>query len=252
VQPNVPGTQGYNLYSYVANNPTTATDPTGNTAFFDLALRVGTISLRALAWKALAFVARHIVEVLLLELAVVTGVGSAVLAHQVQDALSHTPSQDPPNPPSLATKIAAAITAASVILCTLFCEARKPSAIADAVFLVDAFNGYPPAVAIVQKTNLFVTPRVKTEFLFVNVVARKAWLSSNSIGDYPNPVDSGALYNEVVNRQQGEPDAEFVATASGRLITGFTRDQNLYNTVFKTILVSSKFKGTNVPIQLVK
>ncbi len=30
VQPNAPGTQGYNLYAYVANNPTTWTDLSGN------------------------------------------------------------------------------------------------------------------------------------------------------------------------------------------------------------------------------
>jgi RHS repeat-associated protein len=29
VQPNAPGSQGYNLYSYVGNNPTTETDPAG-------------------------------------------------------------------------------------------------------------------------------------------------------------------------------------------------------------------------------
>ena len=32
VQPNAPGTQGWNLYSYVANNPTTWVDPSGNLA----------------------------------------------------------------------------------------------------------------------------------------------------------------------------------------------------------------------------
>jgi hypothetical protein len=30
VQPNAPGTQGYNLYAYVANNPTTWLDPSGH------------------------------------------------------------------------------------------------------------------------------------------------------------------------------------------------------------------------------
>ncbi|HEY4668234.1 MAG TPA: RHS repeat-associated core domain-containing protein, partial [Tepidiformaceae bacterium] len=32
VQPNAPGTQGYNLYAHVANNSTTWTDPSGNTS----------------------------------------------------------------------------------------------------------------------------------------------------------------------------------------------------------------------------
>jgi RHS repeat-associated protein len=32
VQPNAPGTQGYNLYAYVANNPTTWVDPSGHSA----------------------------------------------------------------------------------------------------------------------------------------------------------------------------------------------------------------------------
>ena len=36
VQPNAPGSQGWNLYSYVANNPTTWTDPSGNVSFADV------------------------------------------------------------------------------------------------------------------------------------------------------------------------------------------------------------------------
>ncbi len=32
MQPNAPGTQGYNLYAYTANNPTTWVDPSGDSA----------------------------------------------------------------------------------------------------------------------------------------------------------------------------------------------------------------------------
>ena len=39
VQPNAPGTQGYNLYSYTANNPTTWADPTGNAVLIEYSVR---------------------------------------------------------------------------------------------------------------------------------------------------------------------------------------------------------------------
>ena len=44
VQPNAPGTQGYDPYAYVANNPTTWLDPSGN--------HVGTSSTYALSAAA--------------------------------------------------------------------------------------------------------------------------------------------------------------------------------------------------------
>jgi RHS repeat-associated protein len=39
VQPNAPGTQGFNLYAYVANNPTTWVDPSGHQVDFGMAAR---------------------------------------------------------------------------------------------------------------------------------------------------------------------------------------------------------------------
>ncbi len=46
VQPNAPGTQGYNLYAYTANNPTTWTDLSGNSVG-DAALGVAVLLGRA-------------------------------------------------------------------------------------------------------------------------------------------------------------------------------------------------------------
>jgi RHS repeat-associated protein len=42
VQPNAPGSQGYNFYSYVANNPTTVIDPSGHAGIGELAARLVT------------------------------------------------------------------------------------------------------------------------------------------------------------------------------------------------------------------
>jgi RHS repeat-associated protein len=48
VQPNGPGTQGYDLYSYVANNPTSAVDPNGNVTAVETGLGLVARVLRAI------------------------------------------------------------------------------------------------------------------------------------------------------------------------------------------------------------
>jgi RHS repeat-associated protein/uncharacterized repeat protein (TIGR01451 family) len=44
IQPNAPGTQGWNPYTYTANNPTTWTDPTGNQPLIERAVVQGAIA----------------------------------------------------------------------------------------------------------------------------------------------------------------------------------------------------------------
>ena len=52
VQPGAPGTTGYNLYTYAANNPTTFTDPTGQTVLTERAV-LGALALGTTAYVAL-------------------------------------------------------------------------------------------------------------------------------------------------------------------------------------------------------
>jgi RHS repeat-associated protein len=82
VVPNSPGTQGYNLYTYVANNPTTWTDPTGH--FLETPLGGPTVwdVVRYLAGAGLARVASLAValQVLVAAHPIAALVGFAVLA----------------------------------------------------------------------------------------------------------------------------------------------------------------------------
>jgi len=55
VQPNAPGTQGYNLYAYVANNPSTWVDPSGYTA-----VAAGTVPLPTIDAAAAAMIAQRV------------------------------------------------------------------------------------------------------------------------------------------------------------------------------------------------
>jgi RHS repeat-associated protein len=57
VQPNAPGTQGYGPYAYVANNPTTVVDPSGNDGFVGFGIRLTTVDIVA----ALGFIAITVV-----------------------------------------------------------------------------------------------------------------------------------------------------------------------------------------------
>ena len=52
VQPGAPGTTGYNLYTYAANNPTTFTDPTGQVALSERAF-LGALAVGTTAYVAL-------------------------------------------------------------------------------------------------------------------------------------------------------------------------------------------------------
>jgi RHS repeat-associated protein len=52
VQPNAPGSQGYNLYAYVANNPTTWIDPSGHTAMAGIIPSTLATAIAALLYEA--------------------------------------------------------------------------------------------------------------------------------------------------------------------------------------------------------
>ncbi len=56
VQPNAPGTQGFDLYSYVANNPPSATDPSGNDGIVVFGIRLTSIQIAALGFIAITVV----------------------------------------------------------------------------------------------------------------------------------------------------------------------------------------------------
>jgi len=61
VQPNAPGTQGYNLYTYVANNPVTWSDPTGHQANSPVAAAaLATVPLMPAMIAALTACAMHV------------------------------------------------------------------------------------------------------------------------------------------------------------------------------------------------
>lgn len=55
IQPNAPGTQGWNLYSYVANNPTTWVDPSGRISGDAVAAGVAIVTVQALIKYCYAF-----------------------------------------------------------------------------------------------------------------------------------------------------------------------------------------------------
>jgi RHS repeat-associated protein len=59
VQPNAPGTQGYNRYSYTANNPATWTDPSGHTAG---SLQQGAIDLQSSVYLFGQALAAHAIQ----------------------------------------------------------------------------------------------------------------------------------------------------------------------------------------------
>jgi RHS repeat-associated protein len=110
VQPNAAGTPGYNLFSYVAHNPTTATDPSGNNGLLSFAVTTIRAAVITGAERTLLFYLRYRINILLLALAVDVGIWGGVAAHAIEDAISRprvdpeprpdpTPSPLPPVPP---------------------------------------------------------------------------------------------------------------------------------------------------------
>ena len=79
VQPGAPGTTGYNLYTYAANNPTTFTDPTGQTSIQQQSATISAVALRVAtgisARRAQLILFRELARQLLLR----SSAGSAII-----------------------------------------------------------------------------------------------------------------------------------------------------------------------------
>lgn len=98
VQPNALWTQGYNLYSYVANNPTTFTDPSGRLAIEyrpGLLASVGALVLRGVAW----LIAHRLQVLLVALLATGTVAAAATLDRVIEDSTPRpVPAEPSPQP----------------------------------------------------------------------------------------------------------------------------------------------------------
>jgi RHS repeat-associated protein len=78
-QPNAPGTQGFNQYSYAAADPTTATDPSGKELVWNGFLSRALAVVESIALRTIAFVLANKLKLLILALAI----GAAVAAPQI-------------------------------------------------------------------------------------------------------------------------------------------------------------------------
>jgi RHS repeat-associated protein len=102
VFPNASGTQGYNLYGYVANNPTTAVDPTGHAAAFEVSIRVIILqAVAAFARAGLSWVARNQMKILIALLVADTVVAGPAVVEKVREIIDEKTKPKPidkPNP----------------------------------------------------------------------------------------------------------------------------------------------------------
>ncbi len=76
VQPNAPGTQGYDLYSYVANDPTTMSDPSGQFAA-EYGLNTGTAVRSSPAFTIFGYTLKEILLRAVLFIALAVGTAAA-------------------------------------------------------------------------------------------------------------------------------------------------------------------------------
>jgi RHS repeat-associated protein len=143
LQPNGPGTQGYDLYAYTSNNPTTVTDPSGHgEAEYALPRLIWAAAVVALEGLA-ALLVSYLDEFLLLVIAGLVGAESAALL-SIALRKPWTPSIDLPKVPSKTLgAIGAAVAAAALAgLSWAICPATGQPEPAIRVFGVPVFCVY--------------------------------------------------------------------------------------------------------------
>jgi RHS repeat-associated protein len=85
VQPNAQGSQGYNLYSYVANNPTATTDPSGHVAFAEFLARSSVLPVVAAGFIGITLVFKQQLIVLIAALLNAAVAGAEQTATWIED-----------------------------------------------------------------------------------------------------------------------------------------------------------------------
>ena len=160
LQPNAPGTQGYDLYSYVANNPTALADPTGyDGAGYALPLRIFSVGTGLAIRGLTVLLEEHLLELLQLLAAVLIGADSALLLSAVLRS---------PFPTIPAVKLPTKLQA---VLAAVAAAAAAAASTVDSICPVQGQR--EPAFRIGDVPVMCVYAH-RTPFIFINIAAAMA------------------------------------------------------------------------------